>query len=308
MDYNYDGIAERIQKVYSSCSANEQQHLKQILIEMSIHGYSQTLEELWLADFKEVPVSIDEFICNPYYLGESNNNGASVYPFWRDMLRDLFGHGNRYNEICLSGGTRIGKSSTAVTIMAYMLYRLMIYRNPHQYFHKKPVSRFTIAFANLTKDLAEGVAFHEFNTTLQASGWFNDHGSFNKSVQNPIFIPEGNKIDIVPASDAAHILGMQVWACLTMNTEVATTQGVRPIQELVDQQVTVIQYNKNTDSIDFADCTVKLTKYVTETIKIELEDGSFIEGTPEHRLMLSDGTYKRLDELTEEDELMEVEL
>ena len=49
-----------------------------------------------------------------------------------------------------------------------------------------------------------------------------------------------------------------------------------------------------------------LTKYVQETIKIELEDGSIIEGTPDHKIMLSDGSYKRLDELTEDDDILEV--
>ena len=106
-DIDYDTVLSRIQSVYSSCSKLEQKQFIQILQEVSVHGYSQTLEQLWLADFKEVPVSIDEFICNPYYLGETNRNGDAVYPFWRETLRDIFNHGNQYNEIVLSGATRI---------------------------------------------------------------------------------------------------------------------------------------------------------------------------------------------------------
>ena len=211
---DYADVLARIKSSYSSCSRIEQNLLKSILQEIVDTGYSYTLEKLWLADFKEVPVSISQFLCDPNYLGESNRNGEAVYPFWKDTMNDIFAEGNRYSEIILSGATRIGKSSTAVSIMAYMLYRLMIYRNPHEYFKKKAVSRFTLAFANLTKDLASGVAFHEFQTTLKTSPWFNEHGRFTNSVSNYVYVPEGESIDIIPASDSAHVLGMQLWACL----------------------------------------------------------------------------------------------
>ena len=50
------------------------------------------------------------------------------------------------------------------------------------------------------------------------------------------------------------------------------------------------------------------TKYATKTIRITLENGETIEGTPEHRVMLVDGTYKTLGDLTEDDELMDFEV
>ena len=144
------------------------------------------------------------------------------------MLRDLFSQGNRYNEIILSGATRIGKTSTAVVIASYMLYRLMLYRNPHEYFKKKEVSKFYITFANLTKDLALGVAYREFNDTLKASPWFNSHGRFSRSDRNFYYIPEGDKIDIIAGSDSAHMLGLQIWASVMDETNF-TKAGVKDI-------------------------------------------------------------------------------
>ena len=303
MDPNYDEIVPRIQQVYNSCSKAEQQMLKQILSELANTGYSYTYEQLFLSDFTEVPVSIDQFICGENYLGPTNNFGDSVYDFWKQMFRNVFNSGNRYNEILLSGATRIGKTSSAVTIMAYMLYRLMLYRNPHDYFHKKAISRFTLAFANLTKDLAEGVAFHEFNSTLKASPWFQRHGTFTKSVQNPIYLPEGDKIDIVPASDAAHVLGMQVW-CLAGDTLISTPSGDVPIQELAGDYHDIYQYDYATNGVNVCNALILKTNEVTSLMRIELEDGSVIEGTPNHQVMLSDGSYKMLCELTEDDDLM----
>ena len=204
----------------------------------------------------------------------------------------------------LSGATRIGKTSTAVSMMCYMTYLLMCYRNPQKYFGLKEVSRATVAFANLTKDLALGVAFREYNDTLKRSPWFDTHGKFTNSATRPIYIPEGNKIELVAASDAAHVLGMQLWACLVGDTQIVTKNGTLPIKQLCGQSVEVLQYDYANSTYNYVNAPVVNTKYVTDTVKVTLDDGTIFEGTPDHRVMLLDGTYKRLDELTESDEVL----
>jgi len=211
-DYIDEDVVERIQNIYKTSSPAEQTLLRRILEEISLYGDSQTYRDIWLADFKEVPVTVDQFICDPRYLGKVNRQGAAVYPFWRQTINDIFSHGNQYSEIALSGATRIGKSSTAIIIMSYMLYRLMLYRNPHEYFMKKEISKFTVGFANLTKELASSVAYREFNDTLKECPWFMDHGRVSRSDNNFYYMPEGDKIEIISGSDAAHFLGKQCWA------------------------------------------------------------------------------------------------
>lgn len=211
---DYEDIITRIKSIYNECSPLEQNMFLKILEELSINGYSETLETIYLVDFKEVPVSIDRFLTDPEYLGESNDRGNQIYPGWWDVYHSVFDPQKDIYEVILSGATRIGKTSTAVAMMCYMTYLLMCYRNPQRYFGLKEVSRATIAFANLTKDLALGVAFREFNDTLLKSPWFNKHGKFTNSSTKPIFIPEGNQIELVAASDAAHVLGLQLWAAL----------------------------------------------------------------------------------------------
>lgn len=212
---NYEEIISRINDIYDNCSAIEQMQFLKILEELSDKGYSQTLEQIYLVDFKEVPVSIDRFLSDPYYLGESNDCGNQIYPGWWDVYHNVFDNSRDIYEVILSGATRIGKTSTTVSMMCYMTYLLMCYRNPQRYFGLKEVSRCTIAFANLTKDLAEGVAFREYNDTLKKSPWFCERGTFTNSVRKPVYIPNGNQIELVAASDAAHVLGMQLFAaCL----------------------------------------------------------------------------------------------
>lgn len=298
----YETAIDRIRSSYYTCSAAEQKMLRQILQEMSQTGYSYTLEQCWLSDFKELPVSIDQFLSDSEYLGQATNGGQSVYPYWKGMMKDLFDNGNRYNEIILSGATRIGKTSTAITILSYMLYRLMLYRDPHTYFNKKPTARFTLVFANLTKELANGVAFFEFNSTIKESPWFMRRGVMNKSVNNPVYMPEGDKINILPCSDAAHALGMQIWGCLKGDTKLLTTEGIKSIEECVSSTQEVIQYSDT--GLISTQAEVVLTKFTDELIRVELEDGTVLEGTPDHKVLLSNGTYKPLGDLTSSDDLL----
>ena len=296
-----ESVIQRIQSIYSTCSYDEQMVLRQILQEIVDTGDSETYRDVWLADFKEVPVSIEQFISDPYYLGESTDNGRQVYPFWRDTMVDIFNHGNQYNEVILSGATRIGKSATAVKIVAYMLYKLMLYRQPQKYFHLQPTAKMTIAFANLTKKLAEGVAFADFNQTLKHSPWFMEHGSMNRGTVNQIYVPDSGDIEIIAGSSATNFLGRTTF-CLVGDTKILTSDGVKCISECVGEEQTVYQYIS--DEFVETNAIVACTNFVTETIRIELEDGTIIEGTPEHRVMLSDGTYKCLCDITSSDDLL----
>ena len=210
-DVACNDILDRIRGIYSSSTPEEKSYLCKILEEISDTGYSPTYEQIWLEDFKEIPVTIDTFIESETYLGKTNRCGKAVYPFWRKELRRMFDAGNKYHEWVLTGATRIGKSSTAITGTAYMLYRLMCLRDPQKFFGKKDISKFSILFFNITKDLAKGVAFREFNDTLKASPWFNAHGTFSRSDRDFYYIPEGGKIVIDYGSDASHALGQQVF-------------------------------------------------------------------------------------------------
>ena len=294
-------VPYRIKKIYASSTEKEKAYLRKILEEIAETGDSQTYRDIWLEDYIEIPVDIDTFICDDQYLGKITRNGNAVYPFWRDFMRKLFHAGNKYEEVMFTGATRIGKSSTAITCTAYMLYKLMCLRDPQAYFGKKDVSVFSILFFNLTKELASSVAYREFQDTLLASNWFLEHGKRMGSDKNPYYVPNGEKIVINYGSDAAHGLGMQVF-CLSGSTKVLTESGYRQLEDLQDQIVSVGQYHD--DCIIYSDAQVKLTKYVEETIRVELEDGTIIEGTPDHKVQLTDGTYKELGKLSSSDDLL----
>lgn len=293
-------VANRIYKIYNSSPVKEKEYLKKILEEIAMYGYSETYNQIWLSDYKEIPVDIETFLRSDEYLGKATRSGDAIYPYWWGVFHDIFDNGNKYEECVFTGATRIGKTSTAINCVAYLLYWLMCLRDPQEYFQKKDVSIFSILFLNITKELASGVAYREFNDTLRTSPWFCQHGTFSKSERDFYYIPEGGKITIDYGSDASHGLGKQVF-CLIGSTKILTDSGYVPIEDVVNSTISVAQFGD--DGIVYADADVVLTKYAEETIRIILEDGTIIEGTYDHPVLLSSGVYKPLGELTLDDDI-----
>lgn len=256
----------RIKAIYNSCSPEEQQVLLQILQELSQYGYSETYNNIWLEDFKEIPVDLDTFLTDDYYLGGVTRNGDAIYPYWREVMDEIVGAGNQYQEIVFTGATRIGKSSTAITLAAYYTYWLMCLRDPQKFFNKKDESKFSILFFNLTLDLAKGIAFREYNDTLRASPWF----------------------------------------CLSGDTEILTNRGYIKLSEACNRDDLYVGTVVDDQLIYEKPDSIVLTKYVDEYIEVELEDGTIIKGTSDHRVMLSDGTYKCLGDITESDDIKSI--
>lgn len=59
--------------------------------------------------YESVPVDIDTFLNDPYYLGQIYDEGKGVYPYWREALHKIYPNPlySPYEEVCLSGGTEV---------------------------------------------------------------------------------------------------------------------------------------------------------------------------------------------------------
>lgn len=298
---DYSTLPDRIKKIYDECTPEEQSVLLQILQEIVDTGSSPTYENIWLQDYKEIPVDKYTFLTDSEFLGETNNNGAAIYPAWMNTMLELESTKNQYFEIALTGATRTGKTTTAVSDALYHLYRLMCLKNPQSYYGLKSITNISFFFFNITQTLAKSVAFREFNTSIANSKWFMEHGKMSKSESNPTYIPEGGLISIEYGSDASHALGRATF-CVTGDTQILTESGYKKIEELLGDTIHIRQYTPDGDLI-FVDAHAILTKYVQDTIQVELEDGTIFEGTPDHKVLLIDGTYKELQHLAISDKL-----
>lgn len=216
-----NNISNISKEQFNKLDSNEQKLVLTILEELSRTGKSQTLEDLWYADYTEIPVSIKEFITNPYYLGKSTRNGESIYPYWRQKYNEIFDESLGYEEIVLTGAIGVGKTRTAVVCLAYLLYKIMCLRNPQEYFKFNEGDKITIFFLNINLKLAEGVGFKTLHQYLLNSPWFMERGT-QTGRTNLIYNPPHN-IGITYGSKSDHALGQQVF-CAFMD-EVDFTKG-----------------------------------------------------------------------------------
>lgn len=78
-------------------------------------------------------VTIDEFLDNPYYLG---NVYTGIFGYWRRRLRDLYPNEliTSTSYVVLSGCIGAGKSTISKIIMAYDMYKISMMKSPEKFF------------------------------------------------------------------------------------------------------------------------------------------------------------------------------
>lgn len=293
----------------NSLSEEERKIALEILKQYSETGNSNIYNQLLYEDYDEIPVSIEEFLHNPKYLGNGlidEEGRYTLYPYWEHLLKEIFPdplQPAKYNTLALTGSIGIGKSTEAVIIGCYELYRMLCLKNPYIYYGLQPIDMITFAVMNITMDAARGVAWSKIQSLIQSSEWFMKRGSISKSDTPEWKPPKG--IELIYGSQSRHIIGRAVYWCLDGNTEILTSEGDKKLSELVDKDIQVYNISENGDIVLSDVCTVKPTAIETEEYEIELEDGSVIKCTPTHRFMLKDGSYKEAQFLNEDDEILE---
>ena len=198
------------EKQFDGLTQQEKEIAMQILQEFSDKGKSEKYEELLYADYKEIPVDIITFISDTKYLGNAwkdSEGKLKLYPFWQEKLKELFPDNlsTSVNNFIESGARGLGKSEIAVTVISYLMYRLMCLKNPHQFLHLKPTEKVAFAFMNITKTLAEEIALDKFQNTVKLSPWFLEHGTIT-GITNKIWNPP-DWIDIIIGSQSSHVIG-----------------------------------------------------------------------------------------------------
>ena len=293
--------------LYENLNESERQALEIILKEMKEKGTSSTYESLLYSQYEEIPVTFEEFVTNPEYIGNATGNGENIYPFWREQLRAIVNAGTKYNEIIFAGAIGLGKSWNACLLCAYYLYKLLCLKSPQAYYNQAPKEPISFAFLNIYKYVSEGVAYSKFQSMLLDSPWFLKHGHV-EGVKHREFVPDKN-ITFIVGCNPDHIIGKNVMYCLTGDTEILTEQGYIKIEDLLTRKVKIYtQLDNGTIKLTDKEYNSILTKRADELIEIELENGSIIRCTPEHKIRLSDGSYKEAGQLTVDDDIMEIHI
>lgn len=84
-------------------SPDEQDAVAKILIDIS-HGNTDVYSTVINYDYDEMPVDIDTFLEDDDYLGKVTKNGKTIYPYWRNVLRDIFSNPEKNYHECIFTG------------------------------------------------------------------------------------------------------------------------------------------------------------------------------------------------------------
>lgn len=180
---------------------------------LNILSGSIDVNDLWNCDYEEIPVSIEQFMNDPLYLGEALSNGEggiNTYKFWQRVLKELYTPGAHYWEVALSGAIGIGKTTTSTIILAYELYKLMCLRDPCKYYK---VDAPAICLFNTGLSQVYGIGYAKLQSYLQASPWFMERGTVLGRGYTTYYPPKN--IEIIAGSLPAHFRGKDIFAaCL----------------------------------------------------------------------------------------------
>lgn len=198
-------------------SEKEKELALKILEEYSNNGSSAQLNKLLYEDYEEIPVTIKEFLHIPQYLGKglTDEEGRfTIFPYWERLLEEIYPdplQPAKYNTLALTGAIGLGKSTIAVIIGCYELYRMMCLKNPYTHYGLMPTDMITFAVLNITMDAAKGVAWSKLQSLIQSSKWFMDRGTISKSDVPEWKPPKG--LELIYGSQSRHIIGRAVyWA------------------------------------------------------------------------------------------------
>jgi len=139
---------------------------------------------LYSLDYKERPVSIDEFIESDQFLGKLTDHGRNVYPIWKETLNEVINEDSKY-LVVLTGAIGTGKTTAAIIGVAYIMHTILCLKDPWGYFKKTSGGKMAIIFFNLTKSLSESRGFGKLQSYLMNSEWFKKHGYIGGSEDKP---------------------------------------------------------------------------------------------------------------------------
>lgn len=197
-------------------SEEERKYAIEILKEFSQKGTSEKLNKIVYEDYEEIPVTIEEFLHNPIYLGKAltDEEGRwTLFPYWEECLKKIFPNNIdvAYNTGIFTGAIGLGKSTIAVIVILYQLYKLMCLKNPYTHYKIQEIDTITVAFMNITLDASKGVAWSKCQNMLQRSKWFMNKGTLSKGLNPEWKPPQG--IELIYGSLPRHIIGRAVFAC-----------------------------------------------------------------------------------------------
>lgn len=142
--------------------------------------------------FRHTPVSIRQFIEDPYFLDKK----GTVYPKVMAELEEL--SNGSYIEAVFTGGIGSGKTTAAHYVIAYQLYVLSCMRDPHKFFSLDSASEILYVFQSLSASHAKALEYNRFRALMEKSHYFKNVFPYDKDIEAKLVFP--NRIEVLALS------------------------------------------------------------------------------------------------------------
>lgn len=163
-DEEWDLICEDIERLPKA----ERIALMELWEKIQLEG-EEPFNEIAEADYEYAPIGVEEFINEPYFLGET---GSALWPALKKDLIELFSGG--YHEAILGGSIGWGKSYFATTALAYIIYLMSCLRSPQRAYGISPGSYIYVAMLSVTEKVARRVSINELIGKVSHSRYFKE--------------------------------------------------------------------------------------------------------------------------------------
>ncbi|RLG72344.1 MAG: hypothetical protein DRO11_02450 [Methanobacteriota archaeon] len=152
-------------------SESEKRLLDVVLSEMQDGENSGLYSTLCKMRYRHYPVSMADFLDDPYYMGASTK---TLYPRLREDLILAFDEG-KYREVILTGSIGYGKTMWFSLAICRMLYELSCLESPQEVFGLSPGSEIVIVLVSRSLHLAKTVMMSAVGDKLNLSPYFHEH-------------------------------------------------------------------------------------------------------------------------------------
>src|SRR5260370_35523752 len=152
--------------IYDSLPESEQAYFLRILQELVATGHSATATGLWEPDYDRAPVSLERFLDDPDFLGDT---GRRLYIPWRRALAQVLDPRSAITGGIITGAIGTGKPTAAILAMLYKPYRPTCLPHPPPYYRPLPHHPIPLPLFNLTLELAQSVSYKKFLTIFRSA-------------------------------------------------------------------------------------------------------------------------------------------
>ncbi len=195
----------------STLSENGRDKFYKIISEIKNDKTSKELDNLWSLDYSKKPPTIDEFIKDSYWLGETlcpREDNAGIYPIWQQVLNKDFDLNSRVHNVVITGSLGIGKTYIMAAIFLYKFVCAYLLKNPQNFFGLSKNSQIVYAVLSVTKQTVKQTIFKDLLNYMSLSTFFIEECKFNpKQKYASQEIDLGKNILLTAGSKSQHIVG-----------------------------------------------------------------------------------------------------